>query len=126
MIPPPPRSTSTHTLVPEPTLFRSVEAGDGADLHAVHVLALDAGFGDDVGHCGSLRCVAGLEGSGTDRGAKDWGLSGRKNMPSWKLSAMRSARSMKMTATSRSEEHTSELQSLMRISYAVFCLKKKQ
>src|SRR3546814_2295258 len=29
------------------------------------------------------------------------------------------------TAPSRSEEHTSELQSLMRISYAVFCLKKK-
>src|SRR3546814_3018042 len=30
------------------------------------------------------------------------------------------------TATTRSEEHTSELQSLMRISYAVFCLKKKK
>src|SRR3546814_10523243 len=30
------------------------------------------------------------------------------------------------TALSRSEEHTSELQSLMRISYAVFCLKKKK
>src|SRR3546814_5497777 len=30
-----------------------------------------------------------------------------------------------MLATGRSEEHTSELQSLMRISYAVFCLKKK-
>src|SRR3546814_7854747 len=29
-------------------------------------------------------------------------------------------------STSRSEEHTSELQSLMRISYAVFCLKKKK
>src|SRR3546814_1893656 len=29
-------------------------------------------------------------------------------------------------AQARSEEHTSELQSLMRISYAVFCLKKKQ
>src|SRR3546814_4810755 len=29
-------------------------------------------------------------------------------------------------ATPRSEEHTSELQSLMRISYAVFCLKKKK
>src|SRR3546814_5092421 len=29
-------------------------------------------------------------------------------------------------ASMRSEEHTSELQSLMRISYAVFCLKKKQ
>src|SRR3546814_4214112 len=31
-----------------------------------------------------------------------------------------------ITAASRSEEHTSELQSLMRISYAVFCLKKKK
>src|SRR3546814_6901386 len=30
-----------------------------------------------------------------------------------------------MTLTARSEEHTSELKSLMRISYAVFCLKKK-
>src|SRR3546814_1563782 len=30
------------------------------------------------------------------------------------------------TAAMRSEEHTSELQSLMRISYAVFCLKKKR
>src|SRR3546814_6999613 len=34
--------------------------------------------------------------------------------------------SRKILATSRSEEHTSELQSLMRISYAVFCLKKKK
>src|SRR3546814_4908703 len=35
-------------------------------------------------------------------------------------------RELSMTAKSiRSEEHTSELQSLMRISYAVFCLKKK-
>src|SRR3546814_10520107 len=32
----------------------------------------------------------------------------------------------KLTAAGRSEEHTSELQSLMRISYAVFCLKKKK
>src|SRR3546814_4051330 len=32
---------------------------------------------------------------------------------------------VKMGTTARSEEHTSELQSLMRISYAVFCLKKK-
>src|SRR3546814_3059074 len=31
-----------------------------------------------------------------------------------------------VTALDRSEEHTSELQSLMRISYAVFCLKKKK
>src|SRR3546814_7540532 len=33
--------------------------------------------------------------------------------------------SMSSTKSARSEEHTSELQSLMRISYAVFCLKKK-
>src|SRR3546814_10551471 len=34
--------------------------------------------------------------------------------------------SVRTIATVRSEEHTSELQSLMRISYAVFCLKKKK
>src|SRR3546814_13549019 len=60
--------------------------------------------------------------------------------PSWKRfpppSAIRSGRSPRSSAaprfprslpfsTIRSEEHTSELQSLMRISYAVFCLKKK-
>src|SRR3546814_2245287 len=37
----------------------------------------------------------------------------------------RSAVSVRCAAADRSEEHTSELQSLMRISYAVFCLKKK-
>src|SRR3546814_9048399 len=36
------------------------------------------------------------------------------------------ARSVAATLVRRSEEHTSELQSLMRISYAVFCLKKKK
>src|SRR3546814_5913354 len=36
------------------------------------------------------------------------------------------ARASRSTSTLRSEEHTSELQSLMRISYAVFCLKKKK
>src|SRR3546814_1014174 len=38
------------------------------------------------------------------------------------MSSMRAASGMRF----RSEEHTSELQSLMRISYAVFCLKKKK
>src|SRR3546814_4778080 len=41
-------------------------------------------------------------------------------------SSLVSGRSGQSNARSRSEEHTSELQSLMRISYAVFCLKKKQ
>src|SRR3546814_7155848 len=36
------------------------------------------------------------------------------------------SRATNCKCTSRSEEHTSELQSLMRISYAVFCLKKKK
>src|SRR3546814_9404175 len=36
------------------------------------------------------------------------------------------ARSLGLTTKERSEEHTSELQSLMRISYAVFCLNKKK
>src|SRR3546814_2743527 len=38
----------------------------------------------------------------------------------------RTARMARALLASRSEEHTSELQSLMRISYAVFCLKKKK
>src|SRR3546814_8664770 len=41
------------------------------------------------------------------------------------LQRHRGARTGKNPQTGRSEEHTSELQSLMRISYAVFCLKKK-
>src|SRR3546814_10525259 len=40
-------------------------------------------------------------------------------------SSLRQVVPLRLTTTSRSEEHTSELQSLMRISYAVFCLKKK-
>src|SRR3546814_1066275 len=46
--------------------------------------------------------------------------------PSAALTAIVSARSPAGVEVPRSEEHTSELQSLMRISYAVFCLKKKR
>src|SRR3546814_5802355 len=42
----------------------------------------------------------------------------------WRL-VRHSIKSASQPPSSRSEEHTSELQSLMRISYAVFCLKKK-
>src|SRR3546814_1792349 len=42
------------------------------------------------------------------------------------LMRIRRAASCQWSTTMRSEEHTSELQSLMRISYAVFCLKKKK
>src|SRR3546814_8020293 len=44
----------------------------------------------------------------------------------WSAASVSSATRTAVFAATRSEEHTSELQSLMRISYAVFCLKKKQ
>src|SRR3546814_9763702 len=45
---------------------------------------------------------------------------------SFRTDSTSSADSLRERPTSRSEEHTSELQSLMRISYAVFCLKHKK
>src|SRR3546814_1992531 len=44
----------------------------------------------------------------------------------WRLNCLDAAVPAGAQAQRRSEEHTSELQSLMRISYAVFCLKKKK
>src|SRR3546814_1854778 len=59
----------------------------------------------------SPGCLLRSSGYGRDRGAPPDGPPGRRASPP--------------PARHRSEEHTSELQSLMRISYAVFCLKKK-
>src|SRR3546814_9458491 len=47
-------------------------------------------------------------------------------VPLWRESCRRISASVPAQPLGRSEEHTSELQSLMRISYAVFCLKKKK
>src|SRR3546814_9976978 len=102
MIRRPPRSTRTDTLFPYTTLFRSAEAGDGEIAHHLAVVHHDAAVEHDA-----ARLAAGLAGrelpelAGMDMGIVDAGVV-------------------------RSEEHTSELQSLMRISYAVFCLKKKK
>src|SRR3546814_4495516 len=49
----------------------------------------------------------------------------RRRFPSARSHGLPRSR-LRPTPASRSEEHTSELQSLMRISYAVFCLKKKK
>src|SRR3546814_5120543 len=58
---------------------------------------------------------------GTDHAEREVGGAGAVHgAPNPKDSRMRPA------SADRSEEHTSELQSLMRISYAVFCLKKKK
>src|SRR3546814_7197242 len=85
----------------------------------------------DVG--GLHRCVEiimdDLEGPGI--GVVDAGLSGRQPMfEHFIFDAVERQRPGRIEAkrlqVARSEEHTSELQSLMRISYAVFCLKKKK
>src|SRR3546814_5647023 len=97
MIRRPPRSTRTDTLFPYTTLFRS--------RFVLDVLTA-AGRKEETGSRRCRRSVAGRwavqHGSGTSR-------------PRFTVT---------LTNT-RSEEHTSELPSLMRISYAVFCLKKK-
>src|SRR3546814_6615740 len=53
--------------------------------------------------------------------------SGDSTVPrSWQVAQTRARGGLEVGLFSRSEEHPSELQSLMRISYAVFCLKKKK
>src|SRR3546814_2564412 len=99
MIRRPPRSTRTDTLFPYTTLFRS--PGDGRG-------------GPAVGG-GAPHQAAGADAVGPRRP----GDPGRGRVPSGPADAA-------VRPAHRSEEHTSELQSLMRISYAVFCLKKKK
>src|SRR3546814_7528749 len=94
----PPRSTRTDTLFPYTTLFRSND-----DLR----LAGDALF---------LRLDELVEAFDT---RLRFGLTRFRRLPD-PLELV-----LDRLLATRSEEHTSELQSLMRISYAVFCLKKK-
>src|SRR3546814_5121140 len=97
MIRRPPRSTRTDTLFPYTTLFRSIDGT--VPVSGLHRL-LDAGLVRGqvrFSQKATLLDVPLLERIG-DVAAVE----------------------------ARSEEHTSELQSLMRISYAVFCLKKKR
>src|SRR3546814_1172996 len=59
---------------------------------------------------------------------KDWGLSGEINYDfgSAKLTSITAYRQYKAKDSGRSEEHTSERQSLKRKSYVVLCLKQKK
>src|SRR3546814_6581342 len=107
MIRRPPRSTRTDTLFPYTTLFRS------DDIGAVVGQAL-AGIKDRAEQQQFLAGEAVLD---FDRPARHVGHQPRIGR--------RRCRDEQRGAP-RSEEHTSELQSLMRISYAVFCLKKKK
>src|SRR3546814_2817605 len=63
-----------------------------------------------------------LGGAARDLGEGDWFSADGE----WRSSVHRGRTEEIFNAKIRSEEHTSELQSLMRISYAVFCLKKKK
>src|SRR3546814_8688870 len=97
MIRRPPRSTRTDTLFPYTTLFRS--------LRGEPFFRMVEGEGEPD----SETRITVLE-----RGEHWWRYA----------LAPRTGRKHQLRV--RSEEHTSELQSLMRISYAVFCLKKKK
>src|SRR3546814_4004025 len=98
----PTRSPLTDTLVPYPTLFRSrlglAQRGEGL----VALAQRHRSFADQIVDAPHV----GLRAGELRFGARDRGL-------------------LQLHLRLRSEEHTSELQSLMRISYAVFCLKKK-
>src|SRR3546814_6512615 len=103
MIRRPPRSTRTDTLVPYTTLFRSdaVPAGLLADRQQE--------YGEGLAGAARDRIHGEAQDEHAECGETVRGQLGRTHGDAI-----------------RSEEHTSELQSLMRISYAVFCLKKKQ
>src|SRR3546814_8721303 len=102
MIRRPPRSTRTDTLYPYTTLFRSLAVKVADRRHAVdHQRAISLA---PIQPAGRIMLVADV----TDD-----------------LFQNVFQRHQAHDGAVRSEEHTSELQSLMRISYAVFCLKKK-
>src|SRR3546814_4726915 len=110
MIRRPPRSTRTDTLFPYTTLFRSTVAYDA------YKLALEGKEAPVIdGFTGDQRFYLGW--------AQVWRRNYREANLSQRLLTDPHSPSIQRT---RSEEHTSELQSLMRISYAVFCLKKKK
>src|SRR3546814_4963293 len=117
----PPRSTRTDTLFPYTTLFRSGDprAGEGrlvlAGTEKLHgdVDRLELGPAPFRLEPRAQRSIArGLEQPAGGSAVK------RARLPFDHRAETHSEH--------RSEEHTSELQSLMRISYAVFCLKKKK
>src|SRR3546814_4282231 len=113
MIRRPPRSTRTDTLFPYTTLFRSLK-GPGEEVLKnwleSHRELWDSFHNDLIS---AYRLVS-TEGAARPV-SYDYGIAGDGASDRLSVNAK----------GTRSEEHTSELQSLMRISYAVFCLKKK-
>src|SRR3546814_2701155 len=106
MIRRPPRSTRTDTLFPYTTLFRSAFGV----VEGLHIVPGQVEEDAPIAPLDRLR----YDLSDECRLART-GRSGEHDMALFES----------IWKGQRSEEHTSELQSLMRISYAVFCLKKK-
>src|SRR3546814_3074407 len=106
MIRRPPRSTRTDTLCPYTTLFRSLKFTEAQGVTEYRFCATLPTFAKP-----SCQTVD------TPQGEITWDTA--------LTSAVENEPRRVLTGGVRSEEHTSELQSLMRISYAVFCLKKK-
>src|SRR3546814_10340105 len=110
----PPRSTRTATLFPYTTLFRSGQAG-------VLALAVEGEAADREDRIdGCLLVFEEVVAHHVQRL-----LRARQGAARRSLDQREHCTLVFLGEEARSEEHTSELQSLMRISYAVFCLKKK-
>src|SRR3546814_1350468 len=112
MIRRPPRSTRTDTLFPYTTLFRSPTLALTRTLLAPAPTTAAPDY---------WRINPEVSGGGLFFDLAPHQL----DIFYWLFGRPRQTRGFSMNQKNRSEEHTSELQSLMRISYAVFCLKKK-
>src|SRR3546814_7068011 len=108
----PPGSTRTDTLLPYPTLFRSV----GPEPKLTSATTFSGTLPPEVVGTGRFSI--------TDRLLRS--LSSIDTLIGICRSVSENLARFCSISPMRSEEHTSELQSLMRISYAVFCLKKKK
>src|SRR3546814_15239323 len=126
----PPRSTRTDTRFPYTTLFRSLLVPLRRSLSLKGVEAMrrirDRVAGLDVHRDSVVACVELFDGTSVqvDKATFSTTAKGVRDLGEWLAES--EVELVVMEATGRSEEHTSELQSLMRNSYAVFCLKKKK
>src|SRR3546814_8142257 len=117
MIRRPPRSTRSDTLFPYTTLFRSA----GGAQQPLSIRRRDRRRRTAAQRARSPARLARRDGRSLRRPHRAGRPVGLRRI----VGASDRPRDGRTPRTVRSEEHTSELQSLMRISYAVFCLKKK-
>src|SRR3546814_10758741 len=117
----PPRSTRTATLFPYTTLFRSGDRPRGRDRRQAAQLRAAPGVAAASSPAGLTRGSR-----ASDRAvALDYRVEPGNDSGGLVTTVRPLSPSPSSSSRGRSEEHTSELQSLMRTSYAVSCLKKK-